>query len=252
MPQRLVQNIAIADARRNNVLVLIQQSHATLRGFRVGELTITHVSQAEVRLEGARADLVQAEAQIRIAEAAFQRAIGQKPGRLGEGPRIATLPISETRRSRWRWISVRAPSAPSIEFLCRQLRREQRHRQPAAPGQSRRRHPAAVGPAGPDRPVLHLRCARAGDDTDLPERQRVVEVRQAKELVGQRRNELDSARRAQAENVIRLAQLDASRLQVTSFEAQVRANEVALNGVRQEALVGSHHPRRVERRAGIA
>ena len=65
-------------------------------------------------------------------------------------------------------------------------------------------------------------------------------VRQAKELVAQRRNELDSARRAVAENVIRAwRQLDSSRSRVTSFEAQVRANEVALNGVRQEALVGS-------------
>ena len=65
-------------------------------------------------------------------------------------------------------------------------------------------------------------------------------IRQAKELVGQRRNELDSARRAVAENVIRAwRQLDSSRSRVTSFEAQVRANEVALNGVRQEALVGS-------------
>ncbi len=65
-------------------------------------------------------------------------------------------------------------------------------------------------------------------------------IRQAKELVAQRRNELDSARRTQAENVIRAwRQLDSSRSRVTSFEAQVRANEVALNGVRQEALVGS-------------
>src|SRR5260370_880838 len=65
-------------------------------------------------------------------------------------------------------------------------------------------------------------------------------VRQAKELVGQRRNELDSAGRAVAENVIRgWRQLDSSRSSVTSFEAEVRANEVALNGVRQEALVGS-------------
>ncbi|MFI4998567.1 MAG: TolC family protein, partial [Reyranellales bacterium] len=33
--------------------------------------------------------------------------------------------------------------------------------------------------------------------------------------------------------------LDAARSRVTSFVAQVKANEVALNGVRQEALVGS-------------
>ncbi|MGH8429103.1 MAG: TolC family protein, partial [Solimonas sp.] len=35
----LVQNIAIADARRNNVRVLIQQLDATRERFRVGELT---------------------------------------------------------------------------------------------------------------------------------------------------------------------------------------------------------------------
>ncbi len=76
----------------------------------------------------------------------------------------------------------------------------------------------------------------------------------ARELVAQRRNELDSARRAVAENVIRAwRQLDSARSRVTSYESQVRANEVALNGVRQEALVGSRTTLgRVERRAGIA
>ena len=56
----LVQNIGIADARRNNVRVLVQQLDATRERFRVGELTITDVSQAEARLELAKADLVQA------------------------------------------------------------------------------------------------------------------------------------------------------------------------------------------------
>ncbi len=91
----LVQNIGIADARRNNVRVLIQQLDATRERFRVGELTITDVSQSEARLELARADLVQAETNVRIAEAAFQRTIGKKPGRLGEIPLIGGLPSSE-------------------------------------------------------------------------------------------------------------------------------------------------------------
>ena len=53
----VVQNIAIADARRNNVNVLVQQLDATRERFRVGELTITDVSQSEARLELAKADL---------------------------------------------------------------------------------------------------------------------------------------------------------------------------------------------------
>jgi TolC family type I secretion outer membrane protein len=236
----LVQNIAIADARRNNVRVLIQQLDATRERFRVGELTITDVSQAEARLEGARADLVQAEAQVRIAEAAYQRTIGQRPGRLGEMPLIGGLPGSEEEA-----ISLAmdyGPRAVSAQYRI------------SAASYSVN---SAIGDLLPqvnlvafiqqqfDLQVPHDRYYTSGFrvQATVPIFQNGSEwsrVRQAKQVVGQRRNELDSARRAQAENVIRAwRQLDASRSRVTSFEAQVRANEVALNGVRQEALVGS-------------
>jgi outer membrane protein len=236
----LVQNIAIADARRNNVRVLIQQLDATRERFRVGELTITDVSQAEARLEGARADLVQAEAQIRISEAAYQRTIGQRPGRLGEMPFIGGLPVSEDEA-----ISLAmdyGPRAVSAQYRI----------SAANYGVN-----SAIGNLLPQ--VNLVGAIQQQFDLQTPNDQfytyalRVQatvpiyqngsewsQVRQAKELVAQRRNELDSARRAQAENVIRFwRQLDSSRSRVTSFEAQVRANEVALNGVRQEALVGS-------------
>jgi outer membrane protein len=65
-------------------------------------------------------------------------------------------------------------------------------------------------------------------------------IRVAKQVLGQRRNELDSARRLAAETAIRAWRgLDSAKSRVTSFQAAVTANEVALNGVRQEALVGS-------------
>ncbi len=171
----LVQNIAIADARRNNVRVLIQQLDATRERFRVGELTITDVSQAEARLEGARADLVQAEAQIRISEAGFQRTIGQKPGRLGEMPMIGGLPISEGRGDRPGDGHGPARRVGPVSHLGRELQRQLGGGRSAAAGQPRRRRPDPVRPAGADRPLLHLRRAPAGDGADLSERQRVVE-----------------------------------------------------------------------------
>jgi outer membrane protein len=236
----LIQNISIADARRNNVRVLIQQLDATRERFRVGELTITDVSQAEARLEGARADLVQAETQVRIAEAAFQRTIGQRPGRLGEMPLIGGLPVSEEEA-----ISLAmdmGPRAVSAQYRI------------SAANYSVN---TAVGDLLPQ--VNLVGVLQQQFDLQVPtdryytygvRLQATVpiyqngsewsRIRQAKELVAQRRNELDSARRTAAENVIRAwRQLDSSRSRVTSFEAQVRANEVALNGVRQEALVGS-------------
>lgn len=236
----LVQNIGIADARRNNVRVLVQQLDATRERFRVGELTITDVSQAEARLELAKADLVQADTQVRIAEAAFQRTTGKKPGKLGEIPLIGGLPSSEEEA-----IGLAMDGGPRAVSAA--------HRITAANYGVN----SAVGDLLPQVNLVgalqqQFDLQFPGDQyynyalrlqATIPIFQNGTEwsrIRSARELVGQRRSELDSTRRAVAENVIRAyRQLDSSRSRVTSFEAQVRANEVALNGVRQEALVGS-------------
>lgn len=236
----VIRDIGIADARRNNVSVLTQQLDATRERFRVGELTITDVSQAEARLELARAELVQAETQVRISEAAFQRTIGMKPGKLGEIPLVGGLPASEEEA-----VAIAMDSGPNptnAQYLITA----------ASYGVN-----SAVGALLPqvnlvgtlqqqfDVQVIGDRFYNyiLGVTATIPIYQGGGEwskIRQAKELVGQRRNALDSARRLAAENTIRAwRQLDSSRSRVTSFEAQVRANEVALNGVRQEALVGS-------------
>ena len=236
----LVQNIAIADARRNNVRVLIQQLDATRERFRVGELTITDVSQAEARLEGARADLVQAETQVRIAEAAFQRTIGQRPGRLGEMPLIGGLPVSEEEA-----ISLAMDMGPRAVTAQYRISAANYSVNTAVGDLLPQVNLVGVIQQQFDLQVPTDRYYTYGVrlQATVPIYQNGSEwsrIRQAKELVAQRRNELDSARRTAAENVIRAwRQLDSSRSRVTSFEAQVRANEVALNGVRQEALVGS-------------
>jgi outer membrane protein TolC len=65
-------------------------------------------------------------------------------------------------------------------------------------------------------------------------------VRAAKQTVGQRLAELDGARRQAAETAVRaFRQYEAARARVESITAQIRAASVALEGVRQEAQVGS-------------
>ena len=236
----LIRDIGIADARRNNVSVLVQQLDATRERFRVGELTITDVSQAEARLELAKADLVQAETFVRISEAGFQRTTGMKPGKLGEIPLIGGLPGSEEEAvalamdggarpvsAQYRISAAAYGVNSSVGALLPQINMVgtiQQQFDVQVPG---------------DRFYNYI----LGFQATIPLYQGGGEwsrIRQAKELVGQRRNELDSARRQVAEEtIIAWRSLDSSRSRVTSFEAQVRANEVALNGVRQEALVGS-------------
>ncbi len=237
----LVQNIGIADARRNNVRVLVQQLDATRERFRVGELTITDVSQSEARLELAKADLVQAETNVRIAEAAFQRTIGKKPGRLGEIPLIGGLPSSEEEA-----IGLAMDGGPRAVTAA--------HRITAANYGVN----SAVGDLLPQ--VNLVGALQQQFDLQVPNDkyynyavrlQATIpifqngsewsRIRSARELVGQRRNELDSARRAVAENVIRV--VAAARLLALARDV-VRDRRSAptksrLNGVRQEALVGS-------------
>ena len=65
-------------------------------------------------------------------------------------------------------------------------------------------------------------------------------LREAKEVAGQRRLELDEARRNAREAATRAWEsLQTERARVRSFKAGVRANEFALKGVQEEALVGS-------------
>lgn len=236
----LLQDLGIVDARRNNVSVLVQQLDATRERFRVGELTITDVAQAEARLEQAKADLVLAQAQVRIDEAAFQHQIGLKPGKIADLPLVGALPASEEE-----CVSLAMDNVP------RAVSAQQRI------VAARYGVNSAIGTLLPQVNLVGFVSQQfdylyPGDryyqygvrlQATVPIYQNGSEwsqVRQAKQLVGQRRNELDSARRTAAENVIRAwRNLDSARSRVVSFDAQVRANEVALNGVRQEALVGS-------------
>lgn len=71
----LEQALATLNVRTKNVNVLKRQYQATRDRFDVGELTRTDVSQAKSRLEGARAERIEADAQLQSAIASYQEAI---------------------------------------------------------------------------------------------------------------------------------------------------------------------------------
>jgi outer membrane protein len=69
--------------------------------------------------------------------------------------------------------------------------------------------------------------------------QEYATIRQAKETLGQRGLDLDTARDAVKSNATQAwAQLGAAKAQIESTTAQVNAAEISLNGVRDEARVG--------------
>jgi len=72
----VVRDKTVVDIRGNNVNVLSQQLQAARDRFEVGEITRTDVAQAEARLSGAQAQLSAAQAALAASRAAYERVIG--------------------------------------------------------------------------------------------------------------------------------------------------------------------------------
>src|SRR5262249_57512647 len=66
------------------------------------------------------------------------------------------------------------------------------------------------------------------------------QTRQAQQTVGQRRSQVDDARRAAVQTATQSwSSLQAARASISSFASAVRAAQIALEGTQQEALVGT-------------
>lgn len=78
--------------RENNVSLLERQLQAAKDRFEVGEITRTDVAQAQARLAGAQAGLAAARSDIAASRAEYLRIVGQAPGTLAPAPDVGGVP----------------------------------------------------------------------------------------------------------------------------------------------------------------
>jgi len=224
----------------NNEDVLKRQLEATQDRFDVGEVTRTDVAQAEARLARATADRISAEGQLAVSSATYERVIGEKPHDLEAVPPLPSLPA--TLRDA---LLIGLDENPDLE----------------AANHTERASKAAVRVAFGDLlPTLDLRgrvlrsretsfeSQSSENDSilaqvSIPLYQSGVEhsrVRESKERQNQRRIQVEQARRLVIEQVTQAWEvLTSTRSNITARNQEVRANEIALEGVREEASVGS-------------
>lgn len=235
----------LLDLRQSNVKFLQEQVRAARDRLSVGEGTKTDVSQAEAALAAADAQVSLAQAQYQEAAANFLRVVGHKPGRL-------------------------SPASPASRLLPGSL--------DAAINASRTEHPqilAALANADTARhnvekaeaalkPQLSITGSVQQSWTDynghssytsngtlgasimgnltIPIYQGGSEystVRQAKEMLGKSKIDIDSARsQVQAALASAWGQLGASRAEIDAAKAGVTASQLALDGVIEEQKVG--------------
>jgi len=225
---------------RNNEQVLRRQLQATRDRFQVGEVTRTDVAQAEARVARANSDRAAAEGDLQISRATYERVVGSQPGKLEPPPPLPSLPASldDTTQTALRenpdvlranYNEEAAKHAvrgalgvlyPSVSLVGRVQRSDE-----VVTESLQTRNDSIVAQV-----VVPL--YQSGSEYST--------VRQAKEVRSQRMLDIEQARRTATEAARQSWEaLTAARERIKGRSEQVRANEIALEGVRQEAAVGS-------------
>ncbi|MEO1191024.1 MAG: TolC family outer membrane protein [Pseudomonadota bacterium] len=235
---------AILDLNIANEERLRRQREATVDRFNVGEVTRTDVSQADARLAGATADRVAAEGDLATAQSIFYQIIGLVPTEVEQAEPIAILPrsLQETVA----YAQQDAPNLVAARFLENSALSDIRVQLGSLLPQVSLiglLDYARDGSATSGTADLDIFTATIVAQVSIPLYQQGLvssQVRQAKQIASQRRLEITEAlRQAEQDGVTAWESLETARAQITSFESQVRANTVALEGVEQESLVGA-------------
>jgi len=236
----VVRAQAVVELNRNNEQVLGTQFQAARDRFNVGEVTRTDVSQAESRVSRATATRIQAEGALTAARATYARIVGQMPGTL-VGPQAAPpLPASREEAVAMAVATNPAVIAATFNEAASQNAIDQASGEllPTVDltGQLSRSYESQARNSRSDRASV-LAQVRVplyqGGGVE-------ARIREAKQTASQRRLQLDEAKRQATETAIRAWEgLVTARASIESFKAQVAAAELALEGVQQEATVGS-------------
>jgi outer membrane protein len=247
----VLRDFAIFDLQRNNLDLLDEERRATQERFDVGEVTRTDTALAESRLALARSNLSVAEANLKASRAIYRQVIGSEPTRLSPGSPIDRLLPASLNAA----IDVGHAEHPASQAAF--------HAYDAAQSQVR----VIQGELAPSFSVQGNVSGQV-DDSDLSGDlsagavsgttrsvsgsvlgvlsvpiyqggQEYSRVREAKEILGQRRLEADITRdQVRAAIVSAWGALEGARAQIAAAQAQVEASQIALGGVREEFRVG--------------
>ena len=241
----VVRDQNLLAVNRNNEYVLGQEFESTRIRVEVGELTGTDLAQAQSSLEQAKGQVVAAEGQLEISRANYTRAVGRPPGRLTLPRERPALPATRDEA-----LSLAARANPNVisaaftELAARDnidVVRGQLLPQISATGDLNRAISAATSSGAITSATASTAMITTTMTMPLYEGGAIYsQTRQAQQTVGQRRSQRDDARRAAVQTADQnWAALEAARASIASFTAAVRAAQIALVGLQEEALTGT-------------
>jgi outer membrane protein len=238
----VLRDTAVLNLRKNNITVLEEQLRQTKDRFDVGDVTRTDVAQAEASLAQGRSDYYAAQAQLKTSVANYRQLIGVEPKRLEAAQSIERL----LPRSLDTAIEVALVEHPGVVAALHQVdaaalavKVAESALMPnlSVTAQVSQQYDSFLG-----EPYTRQFSAAASGQLNIPIYQGGTEyatIRQAKEQLGQTRLNADLQRDSVRASVVSsYGLLDTAKAQIVSGQAAVKAAEIALQGVREEAKVG--------------
>jgi outer membrane protein len=225
----------------NNEQVLAKQLQATNDRFRVGEITRTDVAQAEAALEGARATRQTAEGSLQTARGTYQQFVGFiAPADLIE-PQPLNLPVNSEQEA----AALAATNNPNVVTA---LFNDSAAKDAvdaafakllptvSLVGQALQNNNSGTRSASVNgyqvTANLTVPIYQGGSE--------YAAVRQARQAQQQTNRLIDDAKRTAVQNAVQAWDtLVAAKAAADSTRAQIGANQIALEGVEREAIVGS-------------
>ncbi len=224
---------AFVELRRNNLRLITSELRAAQDRFEVGEVTRTDVSLAEARLASARSLLASEEGSLADAQAEFTAAVGRKPGSLAAAPdaRIpGTLAEAQALARRNHPALVEAQHAITVAEL--NIQRADASRRPELTLQGS----VSIDDEFDDSEQIGLSVGQqlyTGGSL-------ASQVRQAKARRDAARSALLRVSRVVEQAVANAyTQLTVARASIEASGREVRAAQVAFDGLREEAKLGA-------------
>lgn len=236
----VLRDLSVLELTINNVAVLKRQLEASEDRFRVGEITRTDVAQSKARMSRAISEKILSEATLTASRAAYRKTIGNASADLVWPVNLPAMPASEEAA-----LEIAKHNNPRLlaAFYTEKAARYNVKKQ--------------YGGLGPKVEMV----ARLGkswenfNSTDVSATKEVLaqltiplyqsgsvssNIRQSRQIENQRRLEAVSAGRDVVELVRNAWEgYREATARIVSSQDQVTANDIALEGVRQESEVGS-------------
>ncbi|MGH8281651.1 MAG: TolC family protein, partial [Gammaproteobacteria bacterium] len=212
--------------------------NATQAQFQNGEVTHTDVAQAEARLAGADATLIQAQGSLATSQAAYVRVVGVQPGALEQAVMPESLPAAETQAVQLAQKNYSVLAARFAENAAQQQAEAVGGKQKpslALTGQLLEARDPEIGFSRIDTRSIMLTFSvplYAGGALD-------AEKHAAEQhALASHDDLLDAQRQAKLDAVNAWQAYQTAIARLIAIQSQIKAEQVAAQGVRDEASVG--------------